>query len=44
MQSLGTNNKYAEIIKKISYSFGIGIPLGFCFIALYHFILHYNTI
>lgn len=44
MQSLGTNNKYAEIIKKISYSFGIGIPLGFCFIALYHFILYYNTI
>ena len=42
-QSLGTNNKYSEIIKKISYIFGISIPLGFCFIALFHFITFYNT-
>ena len=42
-QSLGTNNKYSEIIKKISYIFGISIPLGFCFIALFHFITYYNT-
>ena len=28
-QSLGTNNKYATTIEKISYAFGIGIPLGF---------------
>ena len=39
-QSLGTNNKYASTIEKISYAFGIGIPLGFCFIALYHFFIH----
>ena len=39
-QSLGTNNKYAMIIKRISYAFGIGIPIGFCFIALYHYFLH----
>ena len=39
-QSLGTNNKYASTIQKISYAFGIGIPLGFCFIALYHFFIH----
>ena len=39
-QSLGTNNKYAITIKKISFAFGVGIPLGFCFIALYHYILH----
>ena len=36
-QSLGTNNKYAIIIKKISYVFGVGIPIGFCFIALFHY-------
>ena len=40
-QSLGTNNKYATIIEKISYAFGISIPLGFCFIALYHFFIHF---
>lgn len=39
-QSLGTNNKYAITIKNISFAFGIGIPLGFCFIALYHYIHH----
>ena len=39
-QSLGTNNKYAINIKNISFAFGIGIPLGFCFIALYHYIHH----
>ena len=39
-QSLGTNNKYAMTIKKLSYAFGIGIPIGFCFIALYHYFLH----
>ena len=40
-QSLGTNNKYATTVEKISYTFGIGIPLGFCFIALYHFFIHF---
>ena len=39
-QSLGTNNKYSSLIKKISYSFGIVVPLGFCFIAIYHFLSH----
>ena len=39
-QSLGTNNKYSITIKNISFAFGIGIPLGFCFIALYHYIHH----
>tara|TARA_B100000965_G_C19403761_1_gene674440 strand:- start:125 stop:787 length:663 start_codon:yes stop_codon:yes gene_type:complete len=39
-QSLGTNNKYSSAIEKISYAFGIVIPLGFCFIALYHFFIH----
>ena len=33
-QSLGTSNKYSSLIKKISYSFGIVVPLGFCFIAV----------
>jgi succinate dehydrogenase / fumarate reductase cytochrome b subunit len=40
-KSIGTNNKYAGLIKKISYSYGILIPLGFCFIAVYHY---YSTI
>ena len=40
-KSIGTNNKYAVLIKKISYSYGILIPLGFCFIAVYHY---YSTI
>ena len=35
-QSLGTNNKYSSLIKKISYSFGIVVPLGFCFLSLIH--------
>ena len=39
-QSLGTSNKYSSLIKKISYSFGIVVPLGFCFIAIYHFFSH----
>lgn len=39
-QSLGTSNRYSSLIKKISYSFGIFIPLGFCFIAIYHFLSH----
>jgi len=39
-QSLGTSNKYSSLIKKISYSFGIAVPLGFCFIAIYHFLSH----
>ena len=28
-QSLGTNNKYATTIEKISYAFGIGIPVSY---------------
>ena len=39
-QSLGTSNKYSSLIKQISYSFGIVVPLGFCFIAIYHFLSH----
>ena len=39
-QSLGTSNKYSSLIKKISYSFGIVVPLGFCFIDIYHFLSH----
>ena len=39
-QSLGTSIKYSSLIKKISYSFGIVVPLGFCFIAIYHFLSH----
>jgi succinate dehydrogenase / fumarate reductase cytochrome b subunit len=40
-QSLGTNNKYSGVIRKLSFTFGISIPLGFCFIAIYHFLSHF---
>ena len=40
-KSLGTDNKYAPTIKKISYAYGILIPLGFCFIAIFHY---YSTL
>tara|TARA_Y100001968_G_scaffold332945_1_gene393198 strand:- start:673 stop:1317 length:645 start_codon:yes stop_codon:yes gene_type:complete len=38
-QSVGfTNSKRSIIIKKISYYYSILIPLGFIFIAIYHYI------
>ena len=39
-QSLGTSNNYSSLIKKISYSFGFVVPLGFCIIAISHFLSH----
>ena len=37
-QSVGVNNKYILSIKGLTKLFAIGVPLGFVFIALYHFI------
>ncbi len=37
-QSIGFNNKYSAIIKKIGFLYAILIPLGFIFIALFHHI------
>ena len=36
-QSVGVNNKYILSIKGLTKIFAIGIPLGFVFIALFHF-------
>lgn len=38
-QSVGVNhNKYTPLIKKLGNIYSIGIPVGFIFIALFHFI------
>ena len=40
-QSVGFNsNKYTPIIKKLGTAFAILVPLGFVFIALYHYNVH----
>ncbi|HAV25616.1 MAG TPA: succinate dehydrogenase [Bacteroidetes bacterium] len=40
-QSVGFNsNKYTPIIKKLGTAFAILVPLGFIFIALYHYNVH----
>tara|TARA_B100000900_G_scaffold142799_1_gene121091 strand:- start:10 stop:564 length:555 start_codon:yes stop_codon:yes gene_type:complete len=36
-QSVGVNNKYILSIRGLTKLFAIGIPLGFVFIALFHF-------
>ena len=36
LKSMGTNKSYASSIKNPSYIYSIGIPLGFCFIAIFH--------
>lgn len=37
-QSIGANNKYTKALKGFSKVYSIGIPLGFIFIALFHYI------
>jgi len=39
-QSVGANNKYTNGLKTFSKIYAIGIPVGFIFIALYHFFNH----
>lgn len=39
-QSVGFNNRYTPLIKKLGTAYSILIPLGFIFIAVYHFITH----
>ena len=39
-QSIGANNKYIKGLKGFSKIYAIGIPLGFIFIALFHFFNH----
>ncbi|HAW97091.1 MAG TPA: succinate dehydrogenase, partial [Opitutae bacterium] len=37
-QSVGWNNKYAKGLRGFTVAYAIIIPLGFIFIALYHYI------
>lgn len=39
-QSMGVNNKYTSTITLFTKIFSIGIPLGFIFIAIFHFLNH----
>jgi succinate dehydrogenase / fumarate reductase cytochrome b subunit len=40
LKSMGANKYYSKFIKSFIHIYSIGIPLGFCFIAIYHFISH----
>ena len=39
-QSMGVNNKYTSTITLFTKIFSIGIPFGFIFIAIFHFLNH----
>ena len=39
-QSMGVNNKYTPIIKIVTTIYSIGIPFGFSFIAIFHYLNH----
>lgn len=40
-QSVGANHpKYTPMIKKVGFFYSVVIPVGFAFIAIYHFIIH----
>jgi succinate dehydrogenase / fumarate reductase cytochrome b subunit len=39
-QSVGANNKYTKGLKAFSKVYAIGIPVGFIFIAIFHFFSH----
>ena len=39
-QSMGLNNKYTPALKSFGKIYAIGIPLGFAFIAIFHFLNH----
>jgi len=41
LKSLGANKLYAQTIRTFAYVYSIGIPLGFCIIAVFHF---YNNL
>ena len=40
IKSLGVNKNYITSMKTISYLYGIGIPAGFCIIAIFHYLNH----
>ncbi|MBK85748.1 MAG: succinate dehydrogenase [Flavobacteriaceae bacterium] len=37
-QSVGINNKFSMFIKKLTTAFSVVIPVGFVFIAIYHYL------
>ena len=39
-QSVGANNKYTKGLKRFSKIYAVGIPSGFIFIALFHYLKH----
>ena len=39
-QSMGFNNKYTPAVKSFGKLYAVGIPLGFVFIAVFHFLNH----
>ncbi|NNK80401.1 MAG: succinate dehydrogenase cytochrome b subunit [Flavobacteriales bacterium] len=39
-QSVGFNNRYTPLVRKIGTAYSILIPLGFIFIAVFHYITH----
>ncbi len=40
LKSMGTNKSYTSVIKNLSIAYSIGVPLGFCFIAIFHHLSH----
>ena len=40
LKSMGTNKSHTASVKRISVIYSIGIPLGFCFIAIFHYLSH----
>ena len=40
MKSVGTKKDYVNSMKKIGYLYSIGIPTGFCMIAIFHYFNH----
>jgi succinate dehydrogenase / fumarate reductase, cytochrome b subunit len=39
-QSMGFNNKYTSVVKTLGKLYAIGVPVGFAFIAFFHFLNH----
>ncbi len=40
LKSMGTNKSYTGVIKNLSIVYSIGVPFGFCFIAIFHHLSH----
>ena len=41
LKSLGTNKMYSQSVKVFAYIYSLGMPLGFCIIAIFHY---YNNL